>query len=117
MNTAARLADAAAVGAVYAGETTAGATRHLASWRHLRPMRLKGKRAPVETYELLGLLDAPGTRGGLGDEAPFVGRETELALSQTAMLSPASSEALTSPMTWIVEVRSAVFSDSVALSK
>ena len=33
----------------------------------------------MESYELLGLLDAPGTRSGMGDEAPFVGRETELA--------------------------------------
>ncbi len=79
VNTAARLADAAAIGTVYTGERTALATRHLASWRHLRPLRLKGKREPVEAYELLGLLDAPGTRSGLGDEAPFVGRETELA--------------------------------------
>src|SRR5438067_6199572 len=79
VNTAARLADAAAIGTVYAGERTSLATRHLASWRHLRPLRLKGKREPVEAYELLGLLDAPGTRSGLGDEAPFVGRETELA--------------------------------------
>lgn len=78
VNTAARLADAAAIGAVYAGARTAAATRRIASWRQLRPLRLKGKRAPVEAYELLGLLDAPGTRSGLGDEAPFVGRETEL---------------------------------------
>ncbi|MFV2099469.1 adenylate/guanylate cyclase domain-containing protein [Micromonospora sp. LOL_024] len=78
VNTAARLADAAAVGAVYAGGRTAAATRHVASWRALRPLRLKGKREPVEAYELLGLLDAPGTRSGLGDEAPFVGRETEV---------------------------------------
>jgi class 3 adenylate cyclase/tetratricopeptide (TPR) repeat protein len=78
VNTAARLADAAAVGAVYAGAVTAAATRRVASWRALRPLRLKGKREPVEAYELLGLLDAPGTRSGLGDEAPFVGRETEL---------------------------------------
>ncbi|MFE9692012.1 adenylate/guanylate cyclase domain-containing protein [Micromonospora sp. NPDC005806] len=78
VNTAARLADAAAVGAVYAGARTAAATRHVASWRALRPLRLKGKREPVEAYELLGLLDAPGTRSGLGDEAPFVGRETEV---------------------------------------
>src|SRR5262249_27644140 len=28
----------------------------------------------------LGLLDAPGTRSGLGDEGPFVGRESEMAL-------------------------------------
>ncbi|HEX5540170.1 MAG TPA: adenylate/guanylate cyclase domain-containing protein [Micromonospora sp.] len=78
VNTAARLADAAAVGAVYAGDRTAAATRHITSWRQLRPLRLKGKREPVEAYELLGLLDAPDTRSGLGDEAPFVGRETEI---------------------------------------
>ncbi|HET6534518.1 MAG TPA: adenylate/guanylate cyclase domain-containing protein [Actinoplanes sp.] len=78
VNTAARLADAAAVGGVYAGTRTSAATRHVASWRQLRPLRLKGKREPVPAYELLGLHDAPGTRSGLGDEAPFVGRETEL---------------------------------------
>lgn len=78
VNTAARLADAAAVGAVYTGARTASATRHIASWRQLRPLRLKGKREPVEAYELLGLLDAPGTRSSLGDEAPFVGREAEI---------------------------------------
>ena len=78
VNTAARLADVAAIGAVYAGASTAARTRHVASWRALRPLRLKGKREPVEAYELLGPLDAPGTRSGLGDEAPFVGRETEL---------------------------------------
>jgi class 3 adenylate cyclase/tetratricopeptide (TPR) repeat protein len=78
VNTAARLADAAAIGAVYAGSRTAGTTRHLASWRQLRPLRLKGKREPVEAYELLGLHDAPGTRSGLGDQAPFVGREAEM---------------------------------------
>jgi len=78
VNTAARLADAAAVGAVYAGATTSASSRHVASWRQLRPLRLKGKRDPVEAFELLGLHDAPGTRSGLGDEAPFVGRESEL---------------------------------------
>ncbi len=78
VNTAARLADAAAVGSVYAGARTAAATRHLASWRPLRPLRLKGKRQPVEAYELLGLHDAPGTRSSLGEEVPFVGREAEL---------------------------------------
>ncbi|MFY1696533.1 adenylate/guanylate cyclase domain-containing protein [Solwaraspora sp. WMMA2101] len=78
VNTAARLADAAAIGAVYAGASTETATRHVAAWRRLRPLRLKGKRAPVEAYELLGLHDAPGTRSGIGDQAPFVGREAEV---------------------------------------
>ncbi|HCT79073.1 MAG TPA: adenylate/guanylate cyclase domain-containing protein, partial [Micromonosporaceae bacterium] len=78
VNTAARLADAAAVGAIYAGARTVAATGSVAGWRTLRPLRLKGKREPVETYELLGLHDARGTRAGLGEEGPFVGRETEL---------------------------------------
>jgi class 3 adenylate cyclase/tetratricopeptide (TPR) repeat protein len=78
VNTSARLSDAAGVGAVYAGAATAQATRSRAAWRRLPPLRLKGKREPVEAYELLGLRDAPGTRAGLGDEAPFVGREAEL---------------------------------------
>src|SRR5690606_6409217 len=72
VNTAARLADSAAVGAVYAGARTAAATRHLASWRPLRPLRLRGEREPAVAYELLGLRDAPGPRTALGDEAPFV---------------------------------------------
>jgi tetratricopeptide (TPR) repeat protein len=80
VNTAARLADAAVVGTVYAGAPTSAATRHVVSWRRLLPLRLKGKRLAVEAYELLGPLDAPGTRSGLGDEGPFVGRETEMAL-------------------------------------
>jgi class 3 adenylate cyclase/tetratricopeptide (TPR) repeat protein len=78
VNTAARLADAAAVGAVYAGARTVAATQSVVGWRALRPLRLKGKRELVETYELLGLHDARGTRAGLGEEGPFVGREAEL---------------------------------------
>jgi class 3 adenylate cyclase/tetratricopeptide (TPR) repeat protein len=78
VNTAARLADAAGVGSVYAGAGTAAATRQRASWRQLPPLRLKGKREPVDAFELLGQRDAPGTRSGLGDEAPFIGREPEL---------------------------------------
>ncbi|GAA1699227.1 hypothetical protein GCM10009765_55790 [Fodinicola feengrottensis] len=78
VNTAARLADAAGVGGVYAGAATQRATRDRAGWRRLPPLRLKGKREAVEAYELLGLRDAPGARPGLGDEAPFIGREAEM---------------------------------------
>lgn len=92
VNTAARLADAAAVGTVYTGERTAASSRHVASWRRLRPLRLKGKREPVEAYELLGLLDAPGTRSGLGDEAPFVGRDTDLARISSRLAEAADRE-------------------------
>ena len=78
VNTAARLADAAGVGTVYASAETVSATRHVAAWRRLTPLRLKGKRKPVEVYELLGLHHEPGTRASLGDQAPFVGRGPEM---------------------------------------
>lgn len=78
VNTAARLSDAAVVGGVYAGARTAQATRDRAAWRALPPLRLKGKREPVPAFELVRLRDAPGIRPGLGDEAPLIGRESEL---------------------------------------
>ncbi|MDX6198873.1 MAG: hypothetical protein QOJ79_2024 [Actinomycetota bacterium] len=80
VNTASRLSDAAGVGAVYAGRDTALATMAVASWRALAPLRLKGKREPVTAYELVGLRPGGASRLGLGDEAPFVGRDAELGL-------------------------------------
>lgn len=80
VNTASRLSDAAGVGAVVAGRETALATMHVASWRALAPLRLKGKREPVAAYELVGLRSRVASRVGVGDVAPFVGREAELGL-------------------------------------
>jgi class 3 adenylate cyclase/tetratricopeptide (TPR) repeat protein len=78
VNTASRLSDAAGVGAVLAGRDTALATMSTASWRALAPLRLKGKREPVPAYELVSLRPPGATRLGLGDEAPFLGRDAEL---------------------------------------
>ncbi|MCW2598606.1 MAG: adenylate/guanylate cyclase [Frankiales bacterium] len=78
VNTASRLADAAGVGAVVAGRDTALATMPIASWRALQPLRLKGKREPVDAFELMGLRPSSASRLGLGDEAPFLGRDAEL---------------------------------------
>ena len=77
VNTASRLSDAAGVGAVYAGRDTALATMALASWRALPPLRLKGKRELVPAYELVGLRPPGAARLGLGEEAPFIGRDAE----------------------------------------
>ncbi|HEX4017595.1 MAG TPA: adenylate/guanylate cyclase domain-containing protein [Frankiaceae bacterium] len=79
VNTASRLSDAASVGSIYAGRDTAVATMTLASWRALQPLRLKGKREPVAAYELVALRPTSAGQLGLGDEAPFVGREAEIA--------------------------------------
>ena len=78
VNTASRLSDAASVGSVYAGRETALATMSIASWRALPPLRLKGKREPVPAYELVGLRPPGAARLGLGDEAPFIGRDAEV---------------------------------------
>ncbi|HMA47039.1 MAG TPA: adenylate/guanylate cyclase domain-containing protein [Frankiaceae bacterium] len=80
VNTAARLSDAARVGGVYAGRDTALATRSIATWRALPPLRLKGKRAPVPAYELVNLRPSDTARLGLGDEAPLIGRDAELGV-------------------------------------
>src|SRR6185437_5925100 len=64
-------------GAIFAGRDTALATMSLASWRALPPLRLKGKREPVPAYELVGLRPPGAVRLGLGDEAPFIGRDAE----------------------------------------
>ena len=80
VNTAARLSDAAGVGAVLAGRDTALATSAAAAWRALPPLRLKGKREPVPAYELGGLRPASAERLGLGDDAPFLGREAEFGV-------------------------------------
>ncbi|MCA1823969.1 MAG: AAA family ATPase [Mycobacteriales bacterium] len=80
VNTAARLSDAAPAGGVLAGGDTATATMAVASWRVLEPLRLKGKREPVAAYELVELRPRAVARIGVGDEAPFIGREAELGL-------------------------------------
>jgi predicted ATPase/class 3 adenylate cyclase len=96
VNTASRLSDAASVGSIFAGRDTAVATMTLASWRALQPLRLKGKREPVAAYELVALRPTSAGQLGLGDEAPFVGRETEVArlvgasLDVTESASPAT---------------------------
>ncbi|HEX3705513.1 MAG TPA: adenylate/guanylate cyclase domain-containing protein [Mycobacteriales bacterium] len=77
VNTASRLSDAASIGAVYAGRSTALATMSIASWRALPPLRLKGKREPVPAYELVGIRPPGAARIGLGEEAPFIGRDAE----------------------------------------
>lgn len=78
VNTASRLSDAALVGGVYAGRETALATMAVASWRPLPPLRLKGKREPVQAYELVTIRPTVTNRLGLGDEVAFIGRDVEV---------------------------------------
>jgi class 3 adenylate cyclase/tetratricopeptide (TPR) repeat protein len=79
VNTAARLQQAAPVGAVVVGEVTFRATRDAIDYEALRPVRVKGKAEPV------GMWRALTARKRVGAEterlpAPFIGREDDLAL-------------------------------------
>ncbi|WP_449329520.1 adenylate/guanylate cyclase domain-containing protein [Salininema proteolyticum] len=78
VNTAARICDKATTGTIWASAETRNATQHMAVWRKLTPVPLKGKRAETRVFQLLGLEDEPGTRASLGDKAPFIGRAAEL---------------------------------------
>jgi class 3 adenylate cyclase/tetratricopeptide (TPR) repeat protein len=79
VNTAARLQQAAPVGAVVVGEITYRATLDTIHYERLKPARVKGKAEPLAIWRALGI------RRALGAEierlpAPFVGREDDLAL-------------------------------------
>src|SRR4051812_27067213 len=92
VNTAARLSDVAGSGAVWAGHDTALATMNVASWRALQPLRLKGKRDAVAAYELVRLRAQSAPRPGLGEEAPFVGRDAERGVLIGRMLDVIDSD-------------------------
>jgi class 3 adenylate cyclase/tetratricopeptide (TPR) repeat protein len=84
VNTAARLQQAAPVGAVVVGESTFRATRDVIVYEELEPVSVKGK------AEALPIWQATRPRGRFGvdverrADVPFVGREHELTMLQNA---------------------------------
>jgi class 3 adenylate cyclase/tetratricopeptide (TPR) repeat protein len=81
VNTAARLEQAAAPGAVVVGPGTYAATPQTIEYEELEPISLKGKAAPIPAWRAVRV---PARRGGvrpvLGIEAPLIGRDEELGL-------------------------------------
>lgn len=81
VNTAARLEQAAAPGAVVVGPGTYAGTRQTVEYEELEPIILKGKAAPVPAWRAVRVRTR---RGGLrpvsGIEAPLIGRDEELGL-------------------------------------
>jgi class 3 adenylate cyclase len=79
VNVAARLEQAAPPGEVLLGQATFRLVRDAVQVERVPPLRLKGKRAPVAAWRLLGV--APGAPGhARRQDAPIVGREPELRL-------------------------------------
>src|SRR5262249_54660440 len=77
VNTASRLASAAAPGTVLVGEETYRATQRVGRYGAVPPIAAKGKERPVPAWELLEVASVPEGRP-LGT-APLVGRDDELA--------------------------------------
>jgi class 3 adenylate cyclase/tetratricopeptide (TPR) repeat protein len=80
VNVAARLEQAAPVGEVLIGEPTLALVRDAVVVEPMEPLSLRGKAEFVLAYRLLGVRDAPERR----HDAPFVGRDCELALIRGA---------------------------------
>jgi len=80
VNTAARLQSAAAAGTVLASAATAALVEPLFDLRSAGPLTLKGKRQPLEAFEVVGSRAVSGkVRGIVGLTSPLVGRDGELA--------------------------------------
>jgi class 3 adenylate cyclase/tetratricopeptide (TPR) repeat protein len=89
-NIAARLQSSAYPGTVLIGADTERLVRTVFDLKSRGPLDLKGKQAPVESFEVLGLKAVPGRARGIdGLESAMVGRDRELALlrEKFAMLS------------------------------
>ena len=79
VNVAARMEQTAEPGTVQITEDTYRLVADLFEVEPLGGVELKGKRRPVESYRVLGRLDAPWTvRAARRLDAPLVGREDEM---------------------------------------
>ncbi|HKZ86155.1 MAG TPA: adenylate/guanylate cyclase domain-containing protein [Anaerolineae bacterium] len=88
VNLASRLKDVAPIGHIYVGPETYRQTSRLFEFAPLAPMRIKGKRDPVQIYEVRGRAASPGTMRGIeGLRSPLVGRGDELDLLNARLRS------------------------------
>jgi predicted ATPase/class 3 adenylate cyclase len=79
VNLASRLKDIAPSGHIYVGPETYRQTSRLFDFTPLAPVRLKGKRDPVQVYDARARAMAPGSMRGIeGLRSPLIGRDVEL---------------------------------------
>ena len=78
VNLAARLQDAAKAGQIFVSEKTWQMTRGLFEFQKKNPITVKGKKDPVQVYEVMHAKIQPSkTRGVEGLASPLVGRDRE----------------------------------------
>jgi class 3 adenylate cyclase/tetratricopeptide (TPR) repeat protein len=79
VNAAERLQTSAQPGAVLVGRSTYSATQRVVRYEAVGPVRVRNREEPVDAWRAIEPLAPPGRRGRKV-KAPFVGRDTELAL-------------------------------------
>lgn len=85
VNIAARLESLAEGGCVLVSQSVYAATAPLCEYAALGSVTVRGRREPVEAYQLLGLKEQPAPVRGLpGLRVPLVGREREMAALRIA---------------------------------
>lgn len=86
VNLAARLQDAAKAGQIFVSEKTYQMTRGLFEFKKKSPMQVKGKKDPVQVYEVMHARIQPSkTRGIEGLASPLIGRDRERDALQKVM--------------------------------
>ena len=79
LNVAARMQSEAPPGGIFITSETHGQVSGLIESRHIGPVTVKGKAAPVEAYEVMGRAGVlRAVRGLTGLHSPMVGRDAEL---------------------------------------
>ncbi len=79
VNLASRLKDISPSGHIYVGPETHRQTSRLFEFTPLAPMRIKGKRDPVQIYDVRARAVTPGTMRGIeGLRSPLIGRGEQL---------------------------------------
>jgi class 3 adenylate cyclase/tetratricopeptide (TPR) repeat protein len=84
INVAARFEQQAEAGEILIGAATERLVRHAVRTEPVAPLTLKGKSAPVPAHRVLAMIDGVPAFDQ-STAAPFVGRERELALLQSAL--------------------------------
>jgi class 3 adenylate cyclase/tetratricopeptide (TPR) repeat protein len=86
VNLAARMEQTALPGTIQISHDTYKLVASLVEVESLDPIKVKGKRDPVLTYQVLGLKARPDqTRNFEGMESPLIGREQEMSLLGNAL--------------------------------
>src|SRR3954462_8763416 len=83
VNVAARLQAAAEIGSITVGERPVRGPREGVDYHELEPLTLKGKREPVNAWEVVGLKAATPRRHMGAVATPFVGRVHEVELLES----------------------------------